>query len=195
MGVPYSILGFRLERGEDSKRCLEVRLTGTFTTRNGYKNVIVKQLHHVPSKENTLAQLQIEKMSSGTNQIQVGFNGKPVALVTISGLNSTQYTVIKGQKIVPRFNDSQTEGKFSLTLGLDDGVEKESDLPVAESVFFFVVLRLEEDRQPMELTFSADVKYASGSPLSFLGLKPKVVQVNRFVKGYPGQRSHDIIKS
>ena len=40
--MPYSILGFRLERGEDEKRCLEVKLTGDFTHDNRYKNVTVK---------------------------------------------------------------------------------------------------------------------------------------------------------
>jgi hypothetical protein len=122
-----------------------------------------------------MAELQIQKTSTGTKQIQVGFNGKPVALVTISGLNSKQNTVTKGQKIVSRFNDSRAEGMFDLILGLDDGVEKDSDLSVAESVFFLIVLRLEEHRQPMELKLNMDVRYASSFQWSSLGSKSKVV--------------------
>jgi hypothetical protein len=40
--VPYSILGFRIERGGDRKRCLEVILKGEFTQSDEFKNVGVK---------------------------------------------------------------------------------------------------------------------------------------------------------
>ena len=163
--------------------------------------------------EHRFAELQIQKSSAGQGQIQVGFNGKPVALITISGLKSTQYTVTKRQKINSHFDDPQAEGTFSLTLGLDDGVENDSDLSVAESVFFCIVLRLEKDRQPMQLNLKADVRYASGSKFSFLGSKSKVVS-NRYVghfysvdiqvldcisssftNVYSGHVFHDIIKN
>lgn len=95
--------------------------------------------------------------------------------MTISGLKSTQFTVTKRQRIDSRFNDSQGESTFGLTLGLDDGLERDSDVSVAETVFFVIVVRLQEERQLMELSLSMDVKYRSGSKWPPFGSKTKVV--------------------
>ena len=84
-------------------------------------------------------------------------------------------------EIDSRFNDSQAGWTFSLTLALDDGVEKEPDLSVAELVFFCTILILEQDRQPMQLSLKADVKYASESRLSFIGSKSTKVVSKRYV--------------
>ena len=46
--MPYSILGFRLQRGGHTKQCLEVQLTGTFTRNDKYKDVDVKVSRHRP---------------------------------------------------------------------------------------------------------------------------------------------------
>jgi hypothetical protein len=41
-GLPYSILAFRLEKGEDEKKCLAVRLKGEFIKNGFYQDVNVK---------------------------------------------------------------------------------------------------------------------------------------------------------
>jgi hypothetical protein len=41
-GFPYSVLAFRLEKGEDKRRCLAVRLKGEFIRSGLYQDVNVK---------------------------------------------------------------------------------------------------------------------------------------------------------
>jgi hypothetical protein len=82
-------------------------------------------------------------------------------LLTVGGSHATQYTLIKGQRIDAHFDDSK--GTFDVTLALDDGIKRDSKFSVAESVFFVVVLRLEEERQPMSLDLEVNVIYVSSS--------------------------------
>jgi hypothetical protein len=41
-GLPYSVLAFRLEKGEDEKKCLAVKLKGEFIRSGLYQDVNVK---------------------------------------------------------------------------------------------------------------------------------------------------------
>jgi len=41
-GIPYSVLAFRLEKGEDEKKCLAVKLKGEFIRSGLYQDVNVK---------------------------------------------------------------------------------------------------------------------------------------------------------
>lgn len=44
-GIPYSVLAFRLEKGEDEKKCLAVKLKGEFIRSELYQDVNVKVSH------------------------------------------------------------------------------------------------------------------------------------------------------
>ena len=46
-GLPYSVLAFRLEKGEDEKKCLAVKLKGEFIRSGPYQDVNVKVGHHL----------------------------------------------------------------------------------------------------------------------------------------------------
>jgi len=144
-----------------------------------------KALWHEPKGSQKLTLVSTQYTSTGQTQFQAGFNGKPTFLLTIGGSRSVQFTLERGQRIQTDFDDSNA--KFEITLALDEGVEKTS-LSVVDPFFFFVVLKLEEPRQPMQLELSAGVTYVRRS-----GAKetvPKSVPVD-----YPGLEIYDINKN
>jgi len=152
--------------------------------------VNVKHLWYTPRREKELSKVESQITSTGQIQFEAGFNGGgPLCLLTLDGSRSVQYTLTLQQRIDSNFNDSKAN--FEITLGLDDGIKKNWRMSVAESVSFFVVLKLEEHRQPMKLELKTAVTYVSS------GISRRVhapVEAS-MVKDYSGHRSHDIIKN
>jgi len=160
-------------------------LTGRFIQNDNYKC----HLWYTPRREKELSKVQSQITSTGQIQVDAGLNGGPVCKLTLDGSRSIQYTLTHQQRIDANFDDFK--GKFEITLGLDDGIKKNLRISVAESVFFFVVLKLEEPRQPMQLELNAAVTYVSS------GISRKVhapVEAS-MIKEYSGHWSHDIIKN
>ena len=98
---------------------------------------------------------------------------------------STLYKLTVGQEITAHFNKSSAKGNFVITLSFDNVINHGSDLSVAKLVTFFVVLKLQKDRQPMELKLEMDVKYKSASTFhgGIHSARP-ARHVNIFLLGY-----------
>ena len=105
---------------------------------------------------NTLTQVPVQLTSTNTGQVTGGIAaGKPTFQATLSHLKSVQTTLTVGQSNQGRFNDSK--GTFDVTLGVDTLVDKK--LSVVNPARFAVLLRLEENRQPMKLRLTLEVAY------------------------------------
>lgn len=98
----------------------------------------------------------MQHTSTNTAQIAVGVAaGRPTFQATLSRLESVQSTLTVGQKAQKRFDDSK--GTFDITLGVDREVD--TKLSVVNPVRFALLLRLEEERQPMKLKLMLEVTY------------------------------------
>ena len=96
-------------------------------------------------------------VSPNTNLVQLmgGIStGKPTFLGTVTRASNT-ITLMHGQTNDGYFDDAK--GTFSINLGVDNTVHKQ--LSVVNPARFVVLLKLEEDCQPMKLKLTLAVTY------------------------------------
>jgi len=96
----------------------------------------------------------VEHTSTNTAQIAVGVAaGNPTFQATLSCIKTAKIVLSEGQNAQKRFDDSKRT--FDSTLGVD----RDTKLSVVNPVRFALLLRLEEERQPMKLKLMLEMTY------------------------------------
>lgn len=110
----------------------------------------------MPEKKQELVQAAVQHKETNSVQLTGGISaGKPTFLATVSRLASNNITLMHGQTNDGHFDDAK--GTFSINLGVDNAVRKQ--LSVVNPARFVVLLKLEQDRQPMKLKLTLAVTY------------------------------------
>ncbi|KAF8230391.1 hypothetical protein L208DRAFT_1400610 [Tricholoma matsutake] len=169
--IPWSILGFRLKKGEDAKGCAEVRVEGVVKSRD----VDIKGIWP-PRKPNDLNVFETKHSSGG--QFRIGLDSTAKALTSLALTTASEHTSITGQTLVTDFRKQQ----FEVTLGVKNGSPRGTC--VADLVEFFVLVQLSKERNPMTLEVKANVVYRDL-------VRKKQVQ-KREVYVYSGEEKYDI---
>ena len=162
--IPWSILGFRLQKSKDAKDCVEVRVEGAIKS----PGADIKVNSHIPSsvaevihrgnqgiwpprKANDLSVFET-KHTSGLN-FQIGLDSTAKALTSLTLTTASEHSSKTGQTLVPYFGKQG----FKVTLGIKKG--SPSGMCVADLVEFFVLVQLSKERIPMTLEVTANVVY------------------------------------
>jgi len=151
LNIPWSILGFRLKKGEDAKHCVEVTVEGTVKS----QGVDIKGIW--PSrKANDLSIFEM-KYSSG-RQFQIGLDLTEKTLTSLTLTMASEHssrTGVIGQTLVSDFQKQQ----FKVMLGVMKG--SPSGMCVADLVEFFVLVQLSKEHIPM--TFEVEANVVTGN--------------------------------
>jgi hypothetical protein len=163
--IPWSVLGFRLIKGDDKMDCVAVKVEGTFhgedltikVTFTSYPKMQsftwVSQGIWPHKQPNLLVRYPTKHTSGRQTQFQIGFNAKANALVSFSLTDALEHSFETGQRL-----DTMFEAKrFEVSLSIDKHSPRGTC--VADLVEFFVLVELNEKRMPMTLEVAADVTY------------------------------------
>ncbi|KAG6915468.1 hypothetical protein DXG01_011335 [Tephrocybe rancida] len=146
--VPWSILGFQLEKGKDTKDCIKVELKATIesqgaTVKGIWPHRTANALTRFPTKHTSQTQFQIGIDSTGQVATSLGLT------------DALEHASETGQTLLPAFT---TDG-FEAVLGVDKRSPRGTY--VAELIEVFVLLQLSEERQPITLQVTSNVTYKS----------------------------------
>ncbi|KAG6905718.1 hypothetical protein DXG01_001142 [Tephrocybe rancida] len=146
--VPWCILGFRLKKGEDKNRSVRVEVKGTLESHGAtIKGIWPRQT------ANSLSRFPTTQTRQTQFKIGVDMSGK--ALTSFGLTEAVEHLSETGQTLLPSF----TKEAFEVVLGVDKGSPRGTY--VAELVEFFVLLQLEEERQPVTMQITSAVLYKS----------------------------------
>ncbi|KAG6917172.1 hypothetical protein DXG01_003608 [Tephrocybe rancida] len=146
--VPWCILGFRLKKGEDKNRSVRVEVKGTLESHGAtIKGIWPRQAANSLSRFPTTHTLQ--------TQFKIGVDMSGKALTSFGLTDTVEHSSETGQTLLPSF----TKGAFEVVLGVDKGSPRGTY--VAELVEFFVLLQLEEEREPVTMHIASGVSYKS----------------------------------
>ncbi|KAH9484699.1 hypothetical protein JR316_0001598 [Psilocybe cubensis] len=164
--IPYSILSFRLQRGDDSeKQCTAVRLRGKFVHDTWhYPKLQIKNICCSPEDgPASLAEMEVQKTSQTTAEATLGLSGlTPSVKGRLNRMSSQQTTVLAGQHA--RGEVANEESEFVVNLSVDAAAAAETKgagMSVVDPLMFALLLRLGEHRQPMKLELELEVTYRS----------------------------------